>query len=113
MSKWKTLTARSEEEELGYDWFEVKYDSSKITEEQAFKDMEMAGKYASLHVWEDDLDNEDFIKEGIEEYDELFKEMAEYRCDTNGLDMFEYYLEYKGYKVKHIGEPEPDFTFEW
>lgn len=111
--KWESLIARAEEEEIGNVLFEVQYDANKTTRKQALADMEMAGKYASLAVWEGDLDVEDFVKEGLEEYDKDFVEMARFRCSNNGLDTFQEYLEKKGYVVTELRDPEPDFTFEW
>ena len=103
--KWKTLTVRAFEEECGEDYFEVKYDANKVSEEQVFKDLDMASNYAIMSTCPD--------LEEAEDYDEHFEEMAEIRPDGNGLEAFTYYLEeIKGYKVKEITHYY-DYEFEW
>ena len=92
---------KSYEEEIGAELFVITVPEG-TPENEVYKNLEMASKYATVSVYDDNDDNY---------YDEHFEDMVAFRNDTNGIETFNYYLEeYCGYKVTELTY---DFEYEW
>jgi hypothetical protein len=98
-----TYIIKSSEDMIGSEYWLVKV-PPKTLEEDVYKVLHMAGKYANY------MDTELTTKEGVEKYDEHYDVMAETVCYSNGQCAFNKYLELHGYSVTSL---PCDFVYNW
>lgn len=101
----KQFVIKMTEEECEDDYFVITAPSG-LTEKEIERDIEMAKKYICVAA---DFDGK-MTDEQPNGYDEHFKEMLNYRVDSNGEYTFLHYLELLGYTVDALVE---DFEVEW